>query len=559
MLLRDVRVHVAELTAMRVENIRRASRLAARLLVVALLGRNLGAQAAAVVGSLSGDRARLARITGDTAFHSSSPEIPWMTRLPETRITRLLAKAPITFVRPDLSLAWNSALPLSINDGPMWAGRGWNMALSAGISARATVPVIGGSIRIAFVPTALLSENLPFEVLPGRTPGLSAYSNPIHGADSPIDLPIRFGDSPIARWDLGRSEAEYRNESVSLGATSANESWGPGIRNPLVMSTNAPGIPRLFLRTVAPIKTRYGALGVRLTTGVLTKSPFYAPGSPGYRSFSGMLLTLTPSPDSAFEIGLARAVYAPIGPTFKGAVDHAVDAIWHWEWQRTPADTNAAGETLQRADQITSVFARWIVPESGLEIYGEWARQEMPRSITELIMAPLHTGGYTLGFQWARRQGSGHYLRAQAEVTNVEQTQVIAGRPTVDFYIGRATEFGYTQRGQIVGAATGPGGSSQWFAGDYVTHRWHAGAFVGRIRWENDALYREPLANVWRHDVTVFGGVRGAWRSGLTDIGVDATIGYRYNYLFQNGQANPGGYRTVDVRNYTVTMRFTPR
>ena len=92
-----------------------------------------------------------------------------------------------------------------------------------------------------------------------------------------------------------------------------------------------------------------------------------------------------------------------------------------------------------------------------------------------------------------------------------------------------------------------------------MARRWQAGAFVGRIRWDNDALYRQPGPTFFDHDVSALSGLRGAWRSPITDLGAELTWARRYNYLFQNGKVRPGGYRTVDIENLTLTFTATPR
>jgi hypothetical protein len=94
---------------------------------------------------------------------------------------------------------------------------------------------------------------------------------------------------------------------------------------------------------------------------------------------------------------------------------------------------------------------------------------------------------------------------------------------------------------------------------DYYTPRLQGGMFVGRIRWENDAMYREPAPNFFKHDVSLLGGVRGGLRTRYTDFQADATLAYRYNYLFQYGGANPGLLRTVDMHNLTISLAATPR
>ena len=111
------------------------------------------------------------------------------------------------------------------------------------------------TLRGALAPSLVYSENLPFQIFPDTVAGRSAYANPFHGRASSIDLPLRFGDEPLRRLDYGRTGLSVETARFSAGFTTENEWWGPGIRNALVMSNNAPGIPRAFL-TLAPVRTR---------------------------------------------------------------------------------------------------------------------------------------------------------------------------------------------------------------------------------------------------------------------------------------------------------------
>ena len=150
-------------------------------------------------------------------------------------------------------------------------------------------------------------------------------------------------------------------------------------------------------------------------------------------------------------------------------------------------------------------------------------------------------------------------VRLQAELTALEQSIAIQGQaPPPDHYTGGATAQGYTQRGKVIGAAIGPGASSEWLAGDYVAPRWQAGLFIERVRWENDALYRQPNTNYYRHDVSLLAGARGAVRLARWDASATLTAGRRYNYLFQNALIIPGA-RTVDITNYTLSFAIAPR
>jgi hypothetical protein len=513
-------------------------------------------------GSLGADRARLAEITRDSTVAFRNREVPLGDLLPPLLPLFERSGLDLRAALPELRTTWNSAIPYSLNDGAMWAGRGHNISLSGGISAERRTKY--GLFLLRIAPTLLYNQNLPFQVRPDSTAGRSAYASPFHHLPFSADLPQRFGDRHLIRLDPGESALAVSTASMQGGISTGNEAWGPGIRNQLVMSANAAGIPRFFLGTSSPLRTGFGSIRAKLIAGALTESMFFdaTPGN-DLRSVSGALVELVPAFDSTLTFGLERVVYRPIGPLAGplGAVlARSFDALVHWEYVAPPGDDRPDGSPDQRADQITALFARWISPESGFEVYGEWARLDLPKSLGELLTAAHHSLGYTIGFQWAPPRRRAHrYLRLQSEFTNLEQSRVFADRPPADFYTSRVAGQGYTQRGQVVGAAIGPGASSQWIAVDYIAPHWQLGSYVGRIRWENDAMYREPVPHLFLHDVTVLTGLRAARRTRGADVSIDATFGYRFNYLFQNGIPQPGGFGTVDVRNFTLSTTVTPR
>jgi len=81
--------------------------------------------------------------------------------------------------------------------------------------------------------------------------------------------------------------------------------------------------------------------------------------------------------------------------------------------------------------------------------------------------------------------------------------------------------------------------------------------FGDRVRWNEDALFRQYLAYPNRHDVTIRGGVRGGIVMYGTEIAAEASIGHRLNYLFQNAAFIPG-YRTVDLAVPALRLSITP-
>jgi len=501
------------------------------------------------IGSAAEDRLRLDQILG------RAPADGFLLRTPSSMTPAAPSSAGVPTVQwlyPEVRSVWNSRIPFLHNGGAMWAGRGASVLVRGG--ARAGY----GPVQIVLAPEMTYSRNRPFEVFPGREPGRSTFSSPWHiGAES-ADLPLRFGDQPVRIVGLGQSSITVVAGPVAVGASTENQWWGPGIRNAILMSENAQGIPHLFLRTSRPVRTPLGPLEARWVIGGLTESLYFdTVASNDLRSLSGLVVTLRPGGARGLTLGLARTVYGGEAANAGVVLGRLFDVVTRFERLANPGEADSS----VRRDQLISLFGRWVFPESHFEVYAEWARMELPRSVRDLLVAPQHTQGYTLGLQWARPAGGDdNFFRFQAELTNVEQSIAYTDRPTPpDFYAGRATAHGYTQRGKVIGAAIGPGGSSEWLAGDYIAPAWQVGLFAGRVRWENGALYRQFAANWYRHDVSVFAGFRAGVALRRLDLAGEFTAGNRTNYFFQNGIMNPGKRRTIDIVNYTLALVLSPR
>ena len=495
---------------------------------------------AATQGSLTFDRARLR----DLARGDASPSAP--------------AGFTAKFQSPLIRVLYNSDIPDGGNDGPMWAGRGWNASVTGGAVLSLARQVATFTLTVA--PTVTFSENRPFAILRGADSTRSPFSSPWHVGFASADLPLRFGDQPIRRVDAGESEARVTVGPIAAGVSSTAEWWGSGIRNTLLLGNNAPGIPRGFLATSHPLRTRLGWIGAELFAGALTRSRFFDTVSVhAYRAISGARLTFRPAWDSALTLGLARLSQAPIARRGR-FVAHSLDAITVWEPLAAPGDTSADGQPRQRDDHLFELFFRWAFPESGFETYGEWSRIELPRSLNEWFVAPFSTQGYILGLQWVGDPLWRNYrLRLQSEVLVLDQTQVFPDRPPPDYYTGRAAIEGWTNQGQVLGASTGPGSSAQFIAMDWIGDRAQIGAFIGRTRWENDALYRQPIPGPTQHDVTIYSGVRGSLVLPWFDASGELTVGRRINYLFQNDAVTPDQRHAVDVQNVTLSWVLSPR
>ena len=500
---------------------------------------------AAAIGSLSADRARVREILG--LGRGDARDSIGLTE----GVSRLRA------VEPVVQMVWNSNLPSEANDGALWAGRGANISVTGGGSYATWL--WRRRVDVVVAPTFSYSQNRPFPTRPGRAPGRSAFSSPWYFGNTSADLPLRFGVLPVATIGPGQSSITVTTDVVAFGAASTNEWWGPSIRNTLLLSNNAAGVPRLFARTTRPRRTRFGDFEGRAFIGSLTESPYFdMDPSNDHRSLSGLLIIYRPPIDSGLTLGVSRLVAAPT-QSAPAALLHSLDALLRYDAIRAYDDTTEVGKSNKGSDQLFSLFARWVFPQSGFEAYVEWARAEMPHSIREMLEVPQNTQAYTLGLQWANARPSGRQLRLQGELSYLEQTRFIAARPTQDYYTGQAAVQGFTERGQVLGASIGPGASSQFLGADWLATRWQAGAFVGRVRSENDALYREGGPRLTQHDVTVYSGVRAGLRLPKADVAGTLTIGRRYNYLLQSLFYLADNVNAVDIQNTSVAITITPR
>jgi hypothetical protein len=458
----------------------------------------------------------------------------------------LLPRRPgsyLVVLAPRADLTWNSRIPYSINDGAAWAGRGLTSRSVVGIEA------VAGPVRLIAAPELVSEQNAEFDdLLPGAWDAAQRerFTTPWSVGQNAIDLPYRFGDQSVTRLLAGESSLLLRAGPIEGGVATESQWWGPGIRNAILITDNAGGIPHALLRTAHPLGTPVGAISVTWMAGRLWSTRFDT-ASGGSRTVSGAAVVLNPF--RGLDLGMGRVVYATADDPTAG---DAAAVFTRW---RGAGDTTAA----HPYEQMFSLFGRWRLIPDGAEVYFEWARRRLPTP-RQLLEQPEDGQGYVLGGQWTRPAGSGS-VRLQGEFTYLEESSTYRAHPVGTWYAGRAVPQGYTHRGQVLGAAIGPGASSQWFATDYLAPRWQLGASVNRIRWANDAYYQQGPNKYLAHDVSVLAGLRasvcvaGAW------VTAQWTGGPRYNFMFQDSARDftERSARSVSPVNHTLQLSISPR
>jgi hypothetical protein len=447
-----------------------------------------------------------------------------------------------TIVMPTISFVNNSVLPYGQNDGALWAGIGPNARVLAGFTASI------GPLRLVAIPELVYSSNDSMSINPDdirftmplhlRRPR-NRFSMSWNQFPYSIDLPWQFGDEPIKKLYPGQSSLTLGAGPVEVGFATENEWWGPALRNPIIMSDNAPGMPHGFLRTSRPLGTRFGQWEARWIVGVLQESDWWTKFTQDddLRSLSAIAISWQRSAESGLTLGFLRSVFS-VASSYGEVAGNLFDFLRNTGHPNARALTDGTMEPGK--DQLFSIFARWAIPAYGFESYVEWGRAEFPVSLRDFLDMPNHTRGYTAGLQWVRPVGTDSHVRVQGEVTNVEQSSTWQFRPIGSFYTSRSVYQGYTNLGQMIGTAIGPGSSAQWIATDYYKGPWQFGGMFSRARFNDDAYALLPFSVETEyvrncgHDVSVYPAIRAGYSARTFRVSAEFAPGTRYNTFFHN-------------------------
>lgn len=489
-------------------------RLSRCLIVVTLLtaaaGRSLRAQQDVVVAGEVEGYLRLLEIDG--LAHG----LPLVYRsLSSLRTARVTGSHPwvgrgVITERPDSSTTWwrlvplefrtvyNSRYPRGINDGALWAGRGFSVAASGGVAG--TI----GPLSAWLYPTAMLEQNRDFDIWPVTSTTYSPLSYPWRVGR--IDWPQRMGTTGRARLDPGQSGIRLDHRALTLGLSTENLVWGPAVMNPIVMSASAAGFPHVDLGLGRPVATPLGRLESRLVWGRLTESNWFdTVATNNARIFTGLTLAWEPRWLPGLTLGMTRVLYTMWDDSLR-FVDF-VDVFQPFLKQHIATSTDPEGNDDR--DQLLSLVARWTFPASGFEAYVEWARNDHSVNLRDFLLQPDHSQTWSAGFQKSLPSGPLGRIRLRGEVNHLSRSHTFQVRATPSLYQHHLVRQGYTHQGQLIGAGIGPGSDSQHLGIDRFTPGGRWGFFFQRVRYDDDAYYQllGPIRRREGHNVELTGGV----------------------------------------------------
>lgn len=390
------------------------------------------------------------------------------------------------YVRPKATAYLNSAYAYGGNDGAVWQGKGFTTALQGGLSAR------WGPFSASLAPIAFRAENQSFPLMANGETGLLQFGDGVWV--NYIDRPQRFGTTAYSRLDVGQSWLRFDGFGVAAGLSTANDWWGPSNDYPYILGNNAAGFPHVFFGTSKPADIWIAKLHTRVFYGQLDQSPYSSVSGPDYfasfsepgtkRFMAGLVGILQPRGVPGLEIGGTRFFHATrdeLGFSFS-----AYDLKLPFQGLLkaglpSQSDTLVLGTTQAlKENQLATVFLRWAPPGRGLDVYGEYGREDHSTDTRDLILEPDHSSSFNIGFRkvWLSARSMN---AVRGEVFTYEGASGSRNRGQGQTYLHGVLRQGHTQRGQMLGANVGAGsGSAQVLAFERFNSSGRMTAFVSR-------------------------------------------------------------------------------
>jgi hypothetical protein len=433
-------------------------------------------------------------------------------------------------IRPTSSVVFNSSFPYGTKDGVVWAGKGLTSALQAGVAAW------WGPVSLTVSPIVFQSQNHAFELKDTGLSGPLRFADPRNPEN--IDKPQRFGDRPYGRVDLGESTLLIETSGITFGASTATQQWGPAVQFPLMMGANAPGFAHIFLGSANPFSIGIGRLHTRAIWGRLEESEYTArSGAAKSRFGTGLVVSFSPRGTTGLELGVSRFFHVP----WREGGPNSDDLLRIFEPPRP--QENTIWRDLPE-NQLISVFGRWTLQSSRLEVYFEYARDDFANNFADLMGELEHNAGYVLGFQKAWEPDMGRLTRFTAEVLNARKGQIREIRLQTNLYWHGKVNQGHTNRGQILGSPAAYGGSGLMLAIDSYGSRgrWRA-SLLRESRDEGLARCTtfacgEATADGPTQDVMYSLGGEALWFNGRWEWMGGLTVTWNLNRNFESDRWN---------------------
>ncbi len=356
---------------------------------------------------------------------------------------------------PTLKKSYNTAYPRGFNDGPVWKGRGLTSEIHGGIMGKK------GKFSFAFHPVVFYSQNSGFDLAPNLDGQNNIYNyqytSPI--GTGTIDWVQRYGSSPFAYFATGQSEIRFTIWNFSTSISSSNFSLGPSVFNPIILSHQAQGIPRITLE-ISPVDLVIKSKSIltiegALSYGYLKESKYFNSNkADNFRYFNFYSIGLVPKIlSNNLKFGFQKSLYN------RGEYFDWIDLTAPF---KIPDSDEFNADTLNNDsfDQLASFNMEWHFPSIGFRAYAEFAKNDFTGNGRWTLQEPEHTRAYTLGFEKSFNFKNGVMIYSVYEHSNLSRNHTYLWRAAPSYYPHGINTQGYTNEGQIIGAGIGPGSNS---------------------------------------------------------------------------------------------------
>jgi len=454
----------------------------------------------------------------------------------------------------------NTRFPYSENNGAAWYGRGFNSEWMGGFFFR------NDFFTLTVSPHIIYQENMDF-LEPRRFSEVTApYINEIGGD---IDAPFRFGPDPFTTFDWGNSSIKFHYNEFEIGLSSEPLWWSGSKKYPLIMSNNAPGIHHFLLGTSEPVRVPWlGYVHFKWIMGYPQESGYFAGEVSGMTRFhnSGSL-SFSPAFYPQLTLGVNRAyhVFQDNGFDYRD-IFLLFDPI-----RRSSLVTRQGDDEIRQArNQIASFYVHLSLPAANAEIYAEFFREDHSFDFRDLFVQPHHNSAYSLGLQKISYTPYFDFIKTNLEFTNLTTSQLNQVRPQAFFYSHDPIAQGHTNRGQIMGAAIGPGSNSQYLSIDGYRNNYSIGLFIQRLVNNDNLHFREgsvsqspfrEFGDFFRHSINLNSGVNFLYKKNRIILQSRVTYTKAYNYgrfetAVYNG-LNLQNHNRIDRENFQLQIGLT--
>jgi len=443
----------------------------------------------------------------------------------------------LLFLPVSLQQQYNAHHPYGWNDGSIIPAKGYQDQLSFGVFLK------NGIVSLQLQPETVFAQNSSF-------PGFSSQQNDsiwrsyYNMVLNVTDAPERFGDHSYKKILPGQSFVRINYHKLSFGLSTENLWWGPGVRNSLLMSNNAPGFLHLSFNSSRPLISSIGSFEWQVISGKLKGSDvlpedtnktfngqkLYIPKGNGDRYINGFVLAWQPKWTKGLFIGFSRVFYqylSEVPATFDGYMP-MIGKLFKGRLKN---------EDEKRRDQMLSLFLRILLPKEKAELYAEFGRNDHSSNAQDLLLEPEHSRAYIIGFSKIF-DGRKKDVKLFSEITNLQKTPTVNLRAQESWYAHYQVRHGYTNRGQIIGAGIGAGASSQTVGLQWGEDLDRIGGSFERVVHNNDFYYNAftPLQEWQKHWVDLSLNLNKSWhrKSIIYNVRLSLIHSINYEWYYKN-------------------------